>query len=198
MRLAPAALAALCCAFPTRAEPGQPGGVQGLPSSRGGQDLVGKPLGELRFDRWLGARPTTHGRVTLYRWWTDTCPYCASSLPAIEQLRRKYGAKGLVVVAVYHPKPVRHVEDAEILAAVRQIGYGGAIAVDESWSQLEKLYLSTGKRGATSITVLVDEKGVIRFLHPGPDLFPSSQPGEARQDADYRALEAAVASLLGG
>jgi hypothetical protein len=78
------------------------------------------------------------------------------------------------------------------------MGYGGAIAVDESWSQLEKFYLSTGDRGATSITVLVDELGTIRFLHPGPDLFPSTLPTEARQNADYRLLEGAVDALLGG
>jgi thiol-disulfide isomerase/thioredoxin len=188
MHLALAALVALA-GSPT---------VEGLPSERGGQDLVGQPMPELRFDRWLGAPPVTRGRVTLYRWWTDTCPYCATSLPAIEELRRRYGPKGLVVVAAYHPKPARHVDDAEILAAARKIGYGGAIAIDESWSQLEKLYLSTGKRGATSITVLVDERGTIRFLHPGPDLFPSKLPQEARQDADYRLLETAVGALLGG
>lgn len=172
--------------------------VEALPVSRGGQDLVGKALPELRFDRWIGTRAPTSGRVTLYRWWTDTCPYCVTSLPAIEALRRKYGARGLEVVAVYHPKPVRQVDDAEVLAAARKIGYGGAIAIDESWSQLNKFYLETGDRGATSITVLVDEGGKIRFLHPGPDLFPSKQAEDARQDADYRLLEKAIGALLGG
>jgi thiol-disulfide isomerase/thioredoxin len=179
----------------TRANPSE---IESFPNSRGGQDLVGKAMPELRFDRWLGANPPTSGRVTLYRWWTDTCPYCATSLPAIEALRRQYGPKGLEVVAVYHPKPVRKVDDSDVLAAARKIGYGGAIAIDESWSQLNKLYLETGNRGATSITVLVDERGTIRFLHPGPDLFPSTQPGEARQDADYRLLAKAVRILLGG
>jgi hypothetical protein len=98
---------------------------------------------------------------------------------------------------VYHPKPVRQVDDADVRAAAKRIGYQGAIAIDESWSQLEKLYLSTGNREATSISVLVDGQGTLRFLHPGPDLFPSKVPGEARQDADYRLLEAAVNALLG-
>src|ERR1700730_18062994 len=51
-----------------------------LPASRGGQDLVGKPMPALRFDRWVNTEgnlpPDLSHSVTLYRWWTDTCPFC--------------------------------------------------------------------------------------------------------------------------
>jgi thiol-disulfide isomerase/thioredoxin len=134
--------------------------------------------------------------VTLYRWWTDGCPFCKASLPGIESLRKQYGDKGLKVVAVYHPKPAREVKDQAVLKAADRIGYRGAIAVDEDWSVLKRLYLDTGQREATSASFLVDAKGVIRFVHPGPDFFPSSDPAKSRQNEDHRLVEQAVKALV--
>jgi thiol-disulfide isomerase/thioredoxin len=170
-----------------------------IPESRGGKDLVGTPWPDLAFDRWVttDGRPIRNqGSVTLYRWWTTGCPYCASSLPALESLRKKYGPAGLQVVAVYHPKPPREVSDETIRSAAKRIGFEGPLALDTDWSELERLYLSTGKRGATSASFLVDANGVIRFVHPGPDLFPSDKPAQARQDEDFKAMEQAIQVLL--
>jgi hypothetical protein len=37
---------------------------------------------------------------------------------------------------------------------------------------------------------------VIRYVHPGPDFFPSTDPDSARQNADFRAIEQAIVALL--
>ncbi|MHC4108134.1 MAG: peroxiredoxin family protein [Planctomycetota bacterium] len=165
--------------------------IETLPASRGGQDLIGTRFPNLKFNRWIKQPP-----LTLYRWWTDTCPYCARSLPAIEQWRRKYEKQGLVVVAVYHPKPPRSVDEADVLAAAKELGYRGPIAVDEDWSKLERAYLDSGDRGATSVTFLVDRDGIIRFVHPGPVFFASDDPRFAEANADHRLLEKAIEALL--
>src|SRR5436853_2953931 len=103
--------------------------VQTLPESRGGQEVVGKKMPALNFDRWLntdGNKPLdTAGSLTLYRWWTSECPFCKATLPGLEKFREKYGQKGLKVVAVYHPKPPRAVPDSLVLNAARDIGYRG-------------------------------------------------------------------------
>jgi thiol-disulfide isomerase/thioredoxin len=154
----------------------------------------------LHFGRWLNTEKNqpldTAGSVTLYRWWTDTCPYCAATLPAIEKLGATYGPKGLKIVAVYHPKPPREVTDQSVRDAAGRIGYQGAIAIDADWAQLRKLYLSTGKRGATSVSFLVDRSGVIRFVHPGVQYFPSDKPEDAEHDADFRLIDKAIGALL--
>ena len=172
--------------------------VQTLPESRGGQELVGTKMPALSFDRWLNTESNkpldTSGSVTLYRWWTNECPFCRATLPGLEKFREKYGEKGLKIVAVYHPKPPRAVADSLILNAASGIGWRGAIAVDLKWSQLKKTY--PGNRGATSISILVDKDGVIRFVHPGPDYFPSDEKENAQQDEDYRLMEKAIAELL--
>jgi thiol-disulfide isomerase/thioredoxin len=174
------------------------GSVKTLPESRGGQELIGKKMLALTFDRWLNTESNkpldTTGSVTLYRWWTNECPFCKSTLPGLEDFRQKYGEKGLKVVAVYHPKPPRAVPDSLILDAAKDIGFGGPIAVDVDWSQQKKVY--PNNPGATSISILVDKDGVIRFVHPGPDYFPSDQKDKSRQDSDYRLMEQAIEELL--
>ncbi len=108
-------------------------------------------------------------------------------------MRKKYGDRGLRVVAVYHPKPKRHVTDELVLNAAKRLGYGGELAVDEDWSALEGAYLSTGERRATSVSFLVDAEGVIRFVHPGTEFFPSHAPADAEENADFELLDRAIA-----
>jgi thiol-disulfide isomerase/thioredoxin len=174
--------------------------VQTLPESRGGQDLIGKPLPKLEFARWLntpdGKPMEPAGAVTLYRYWTESCPYCEATLPAVEGLRKKYGDAGLKVVAVYHPKPPRDVSDDVIAAAALERGYHGAVAVDPKWQALKAAWLKDGRRAATSVSFLVDRKGVIRFVHPGVMYFPSSKPEDAEANSDYELIDRAIAALL--
>jgi thiol-disulfide isomerase/thioredoxin len=164
------------------------------------RDVVGTVMPPLHFDRWLntdGNRPlATAGKVTLYRWWTDGCAHCEKTLPAIETLRREYGASGLQVVAVYHPKPPAPARDEDVRRWAHEMGYDGAIALDLDWSELRKFYLDTAPRPATSASFLVGKDGVIRFVHPGPRFYPSSDPADSKDDADYRRLEGAVKQLI--
>lgn len=181
-----------------------------LPANRGGQDRIGTEFPDVQFDRWIRrggpnlpddgprAEPASlaRPRATLYRWWTDTCPFCESSLPAVELLRTKYAQHGLRTVAVYHPKPPRHVPDEEIAAAAQRLGYHGDIAVDLDWSALREAYLRSGRRFATSVTFIVDKDGVTRFLHPGPEFFPSNNPAHAQAEEDFGLIESAIRVLL--
>ena len=201
-----AALLLVACAAGGAASAGKAGAkparpaVETLPASRGGQDVVGGAMPPLAFDRWInpeGAGPVeTVGHVTLYRWWTNECPHCEKTLPAVEQLRQKYGERGLRVVAVYHPKPPRDVKDEDVRKWARALGYDGPVALDVDWSELGRFYLSTGRRAATSASFLVDRRGVIRFAHPGPRFYPSDQKADAAHDADYRLLERAIDAVL--
>ena len=93
------------------------------------------------------------------------------------------------------PSP-RAISDEALKGFAAKLGYGGVVALDQDWSQLKAVYLSTGKREATSVSFLVDKKGIIRFVHPGPDYFPSDEREKAQQDEDYRLMEKAIQELL--
>lgn len=180
---------------------GSPIEYETLPASRGGQDLIGKPMMADRFDRWVGTAESQqefieNGKVILYRWWTDTCPYCEASLPAIESLRKKYEDRGLRTVAVYHPKTPRPVSIEAVSEKAREFGYHGAIAADDDWSILREIYLLTGNRSATSVSFLVDAEGIIRFVHPGPAYFPSTARANKQENYDFVLLDRAIEALL--
>ena len=48
-----------------------------------GSDRIGVAAPQFQFDGWLNSAPLSlqdlRGQVVLVRWWTDTCPFCASS-----------------------------------------------------------------------------------------------------------------------
>jgi len=69
-----------------------PNQIVTLPASRGGQDLIGQKMPPLKFDRWINPpeKSIQKPKATLYRWWTDSCPYCVASLPAVEILRSNF------------------------------------------------------------------------------------------------------------
>jgi thiol-disulfide isomerase/thioredoxin len=166
---------------------------------RDGRELIGTKIPALAFDRWIGTdggKPLdTTGRPVLYRWWTSGCSFCVKTLPAMETLRTRHESHGLRVVAVFHPKPPREVAAEKIQDAAKKIGFNGVIAADDSWSQLKRAWL-TEERPATSVSLLVDAKGVIRYVHPGTTLFPSDDPEHAKENEAFRALEAAVAKVV--
>jgi len=169
-----------------------------IPKSRGGQDMLGKPLALTRIP-WLtkdGKPVKTRGKVTLVRWWTDTCPACARSLPAIEKLRKEFGPRGFQTIAIYHAKPPRDFKNEDVVKTARKLGYHGALAADPDWDLLYELYLGGAKRSATSVTFVLDRTGVVRFVHPGPVFGPSDKPGESRINQDYEDIRSAIAALL--
>ncbi|MEE8405393.1 MAG: TlpA family protein disulfide reductase, partial [candidate division Zixibacteria bacterium] len=168
-----------------------------MPLSRGGRDMIGKKfdISELQFTNENNSFELA-GKVSLIRWWTDTCPFCSASLPAIENLRETFAADAFQTLAVYHPKPPRPVNREDILSAARTLGYTGDVAIDINWQVLDKKYLSTGERSATSVTFILDKQGVVRFVHPGPEFQKSADLGKTQENKDYQDIKSAIEFLL--
>jgi hypothetical protein len=135
-------------------------------------------------------------RLVLLRWWTVQCPFCADSLPDLAALHERFRARGLGLVGVYHPKMLHGPRADAVVAYARQLGFGGAIAADERWEVLDGLRERHFLHAATSISVLVDGDGVVRWVHAGPRLHRSDDPAFADADRAYRQLEELLASRL--
>ena len=164
-----------------------------------GAELLGRPARPLTFERWARGGPlelkSLRGRVVLLRWWTDGCPYCGGSLPALERLREQHARDGLVVIGVYHPKPRGPRRDADIVAAAKRLGFHGPIAVDERWSTLARWWLDGHpERGFTSVSFLIDRGGRVRWVHRGGELHPGAA-GDAC-DMAWRDLERTLPKVL--
>lgn len=156
-----------------------------------GKDRIGVPAPAFQFDAWLNSEPLTleqlRGRVLLVRWWTDTCPFCASSAPALRALHADYASRGLTVIGVFHPKAGRDdpLDLARVERAVQAREFVFPVAIDWDWRNrtLKDWWLTGPERPATSVTFLVDKSGTIRFVHPGMEYHAYSGDEEHRMCA---------------
>lgn len=170
-----------------------------------GNDRIGVAAPSFDFDGWLNSGPLSlddlRGQVVLVRWWTETCPFCASSAPALRAINDEYSARGLTVVGVYHPKADRDgpLDMARVKRAVQARSLDFPIAVDWDWQNgvLRDWWLTGPERPATSVTFLLDRSGVIQFVHPGMEYHdPNGREGHAMCAADMVGIRDEIERLL--
>jgi thiol-disulfide isomerase/thioredoxin len=140
-----------------------------------GDDRIGVAAPPFQFDAWVNSEPLSleelEGRVVLVRWWTDTCPFCASSAPALRALHEEYSGSGLTVIGVFHPKAGMDdpLDVPRVRRAVDARDFQFPVAIDWEWrtGTLKDWWLTGPDRPATSVTFILDRSGVIQFVHPG-------------------------------
>jgi hypothetical protein len=203
MAKAPAAVTGAAtpgAATPDAATPGAP--TRALDDPDSGIELIGKPAPPWRFQRWVRGGPYTlaqlKGKVVLMRFWTEQCRFCETTLPALEQLRKRDESRGLVVLGAFHPNaPHQKRSDAHILAVADSLGFGGPIACDQDWKTLDRWWLDGHPdRGWVSASFLVDRDGIVRWVQGGGEYHPSDDPRHHRCDLQFHELEAALEPLL--
>jgi peroxiredoxin len=70
----------------------------------------------------------------------------------------------------------------------RNFGFKFPVAIDPGWRTLNDWWLDRGDQQWTSVSFLIDRKGIIRHLHPGGQY--------VKGDKDYRALKKKIEELL--
>ncbi len=158
-----------------------------------GDSPVGTRPPEWEAAPWLNSGPLTlkglRGKVVLVRWWTaPSCPYCAATAPALNEFHERYKDQGLVVVGLYHHKGGRPLGPAQVKRSSEKFGFRFPVAVDAGWKTLRRWWLDGGDRKWTSVSFLIDRRGVVRFVHPGGQY--------AKGDRDYDMLKAKIEELL--
>jgi glutathione peroxidase-family protein len=158
-----------------------------------GNALIGiRPDGWTARD-WINSEPLAldalRGKVVLVRWWTAPgCAFCEASAPALNNFWMRYGSRGLVVVGFYHHKSSEPLSLANVKRQSRKFGFEFPVAIDPDWKTLRRWWLNKHDRGWTSVTFLLDRRGVIRHVHPGGAFF-KGEPG-------YELLEKKIQELL--
>ncbi|MHB2016709.1 MAG: redoxin domain-containing protein [Candidatus Xenobia bacterium] len=149
-------------------------GAQWQPTE--GRELIGQPAPEFDGLTWLDVPPLTmaalRGKVVLIRFWMCGCKLCTPTMPALQKLADRYGAQGLQVIGIHHPKAGVPSDAASVRATVQQLGVHFPIALDNDWKTLHRYWLQGAERSYTSVTFLVDRRGIIRWLHDGGELHP--------------------------
>jgi len=61
---------------------------------------------------------------------------------------------------------------------------------------LEREYLAATPRPATSVSFVLDRRGVIRYVHAGPEFRPTKTRGEEHLNRDYEEIRETIEGLL--
>jgi thiol-disulfide isomerase/thioredoxin len=157
-----------------------------------GAGLIGTRAPELRGLHWIQGGPVTlagaRGRPVLIRFWTDGCSLCRASAPAFNRLHKQYGPRGLLVLGVHHPKSDEGRRVETVRAAVRELGFAFPVATDPEWATVKAFGVGSRFQSFTSVSVLVDGEGVIRWVHDGGELHLDDPAGRSLVDRLDRML----------
>ena len=127
------------------------------------------------------------GKVVLVRWWTAECPFCSATAPALRRFDHDYATRGLVVVGMYHHKGADPFDPRVYEETSKKYGFTFPVAFDPDWTTL-KSWLRGVDTGFSSVTFVLDKKGVVRHVHPGGQYVEG--------DAGYAKLRASIEELL--
>ncbi|PYT25117.1 MAG: alkyl hydroperoxide reductase [Acidobacteria bacterium] len=166
-----------------------------------GDDRLGLVAPPLQLQHWVYSPAleisTLRGKVVLIRWWTEGCPFCVATAPALREFDRKYASRGLRVIGIFHPKPPGDWSVDRMRAAGARLGLRFPLALDAEWSALNRWWPELEKRCWTSVSFLVDKRGIIRYVHPGGEYHEALQDSDhARCDRDYKQIDHLVERLL--
>lgn len=189
-------IALVGCSATTPPSAAPPPATTAAPDAAPQAALIGVTPPEWQLEGWMGSEPRTvaslRGSVVLVRWWTAGCPYCSSTAPALRHFDRTYGPRGLQVIGIYHHKGDAPFEPAVYEDTAKKYGFTFPVAVDPEWKNFESWMRDRdGNKvdtGWTSVTFLLDRRGVIRHVHPGGQ-YVEGEPA-------YAEMQAAIERLL--
>lgn len=156
--------------------------------------LVGHEAPPWQASTWFNSPPLTlaelRGKVVFVRWFTSPdCPFCSGSAPALRALHAQHAREGLVVVGMYHHKAETPLDPEDVRGWAQHYGYEFPVAIDDGWRTLRRWWLDGHPhRGYTSVSFLIDRRGVIRRVHLGGLIDVKS--------AEFASIDADVQKLL--
>jgi peroxiredoxin len=170
----------------------KPATGNGKVAAKEGDELLGKPAPGWQLDRWFNSEPLRledlRGKVVLVRWFmSPDCPLCSATAPSLNLLDDRYRGRGLAVVGLYHHKGREPLDPEAVKGYLEHYQFRFPVAIDPDWKTLNRWWLDR-ERGFTSVSFLLDRRGVIRFIHPGGTYAPGS--------ADLAGLEREIEALL--
>ena len=137
------------------------------------RSIVGKPMPALDLD-WSGAQPPDlRGQVVLVRWFTEGCPYCATTAPQLVSFHDELEPRGLRVIGVYHHKSDDPLDPKHVREFADELHFKFPVAIDHDWKTLRAWWLDQHP-GWTSLSFLIDKRGTVRFVHTGGEYGPGS------------------------
>ena len=108
-------------------------------------------------------------------------------------MRFLLGGVGVLLLAIHQPAAA-----ADFSRGDDRLGFTFPVALDGDWSALRRWWPDLERRGWTSVSFVVDKKGVIRYVHPGGEFHEgrAGEEGHARCERDYKEIDQVISRLL--
>jgi thiol-disulfide isomerase/thioredoxin len=164
-----------------------------LPGAQASDQLIGTKPPEWQVSNWFNGSPEKlqdlQGKVVLVRWWTaPECPYCRATAPALNEFYEKYHNDGFEVIGFYHHKSDEPLTLEMVKRYADNFGFKFPVAIDTDWKTLHQWWLDSAHRDFTSVSFLIDRKGVIRHIHPGGEYVKGDKAYSEMKSAIEKAL----------
>ncbi|MBF90031.1 MAG: alkyl hydroperoxide reductase [Candidatus Marinimicrobia bacterium] len=155
--------------------------------------MIGKRPVEWQVSDWFNSEPISlkslRGGVIMVRWWTGPhCQFCIASSTALNEFYNEFDKLGLTIIGFYHHKSLEPINKGKVENNIETLGFKFPVAIDYDWKTLRSWWLQGGPREFTSVTFLIDRKGLVRFVHPGGKY--------EKNDNSYKLIRSLIKSLL--
>jgi thiol-disulfide isomerase/thioredoxin len=131
---------------------------------------VGDALPDLAKFNLEGTLPDTKGKVVLIDFWASWCAPCKASFPVMDDLVKKYGEKGFIIIAV-------NVDDdkGEMDKFLKKTPTAFTVVRDGKQKLVAAADVAT-----MPTSFLIDKSGKIRFTHEGFEGEPTRKQYETQ------------------
>lgn len=136
--------------------------------------LIGRPAPEFAVKEWIIGPPTTladlKGKVTILEFWATWCKPCEQIFPKLNELHQRYGAQGLVILALtrfflaYGQEQAQPEELVLMRSFVENHGVRFRVGVSED-EQTQTTFGATG----LPMMALIDRRGIVRLITVSTD-----------------------------
>lgn len=113
--------------------------LEGSRNREGVTALHGKPAPDLNLGQWMNGKAVTlkdiKGKIVLIDFWATWCGPCLKAVPHTNEMMKKYGDRGVVIIGVCSPRG-----GEKLAATVKKYGIKYPVAIDQDGATM-KAYL---------------------------------------------------------
>ena len=118
---------------------------------------IGDTFPDLSKFKLEGKLPDLNGKVVLVDFWASWCAPCKESFPTMNDLQKRYGRQGFIIIAINVDE-----NNSDMVDFLKKHSASFTVVRDAAQKLVDKVDIST-----MPTSFLIDSSGKVRFTHSG-------------------------------